>query len=79
MVVIQFWIEIKSSQTAKPLILSTKYAASDGGIAIRAEKGKGILDERSPIPKGVVAVMCKWKRPGWWVLGVMIGTMPGIE
>lgn len=66
-------------QIAKPLLLSAKHAASDRRISICAEKGKSTPDKGSPVTKEVGAVMFKWRRTDWWVLGVMIDTMPGIE
>ena len=69
-------LDLNHMQTAKPLLLSAEHAASDGRISICAEKGKGTLDEGSPVSKGVGVVMFKWKRTGRWLLGVPIDTMP---
>lgn len=67
-------LNLNQMQIAKPLFLCAKHAVSDRRISVRAEKGRGICDELGRQRSG--GNKFKWKRPGWWVLRLMIGTMP---
>lgn len=49
------------------------------GLQYVQGKAKAFLTKGAGVSKGIVAVTCKWKSTGCWVLGVMIGTMPGVE